>query len=72
MVIEEGFARAIFQQIFIEQPYLPGPGIDTVPALVGLGPGRGLVERLGVLGWGSGRCKGRQMLPSFEQRGPGM
>lgn len=35
MVMEEGFARAIFQQIFIEQPYLLAPGIGTVPALAG-------------------------------------
>lgn len=59
MVMEEGVARAIFQQIFIEQPYLPGPGIDTFPALMGLGPGRGPAESLGVVGWGSWRGKGR-------------
>lgn len=58
MVMEEGFARVIVQQVFIEQPHLPGPGSDTVPALVGLHPGGGPVGRLGVGGWGSGRCKG--------------
>lgn len=43
MVKEEGFARVIFQQIFIETNiYLPGFGIDTAPVLMGLGPGRDL------------------------------
>lgn len=58
MVMEEGFARAIFQHIFIEQLYLPGPGIDAVPALMGSGPGRGPVESLGVVGWTVGGAKG--------------
>lgn len=43
LVKEEGFARVIFQQIFIETNiYLPGFGIDTAPVLMGLGPGRDL------------------------------
>lgn len=66
--MEEGFARVIFQQIFIEQPHLPGPGINTVPVLTGLDPGRGPVERVGVGGWGT---KGERSF-LFLGRGPGM
>lgn len=48
--------------MFIEQPHLPGPGSHTVPALMGLHPGRGPVGRLGVGEWGSGSCKGCKKL----------
>lgn len=65
MVMEEGVARVIFQQIFIEQLYLLGPGIDTVPALVGLGPDRGPAESLRVAGWGSGGAKGDKSFLSW-------
>lgn len=66
--MEEGFARVIFQQTFIEQPHLPGPRIDTVPALMVLDTDRSPVERPGVGGRDSGRYKGRKKLSFLEQK----
>lgn len=68
LVMEEGFAKVIFQQIFIERPHLPGPGIHTVPVLMDLDPSRGPVERVGV-GNGAGATGEGSFL--FLGRGPG-
>ena len=67
LVMEEGFTSVVFQQTFIEQPFTPGPGTDIVPALTGLDPGRGPVEKRGVGGWGCRRYK-EQKLPFLQQR----